>query len=420
MKYLIEEATLTGIADAVREKKGTTDLIQVSNLATEISNIQGGGTVEELTITSNGTYDPPAGIDGYAPVVVNVPQDGAPTAEELTFTGSSKYLFANNNWNWFIKKYGNQIIIKADDLSYCFDGSNKLTSIPLVISANGTMAQNVNTSYIFRLCSKLIDLPRIENFILTNMTGMFYGCQSLKEIPEDYFNNVDMTSSSLRNNSLNSVLSYCHTLRKVPEVIIKAHYNHSDTLYWNSSLFAGLDALYCVDELLDLPPYQNLKESYAWTNNVFANFGWYCRVKNITFRVQEDSTPYTTKWSNQTINMSYCGYDGLGGVLRNYFVATDDIIKDKEVKDDTTYQALKDDPDYWTEDINYSRYNHDSAVRTINSLPDTSAYLTAHGGTNTIKFNGQSGASTDGGAINTLTEEEIAVATAKGWSVALV
>ena len=71
-------------------------------------------------------------------------------------------------------------------------------------------------------------------------------------------------------------------------------------------------------------------------------------------------------------------------------------------------------------DINYSRYNHNSAVRTINSLPDTSAYLATAGGTNTIKFEGQSGASTDGGAINTLTEEEIAVATAKGWSVALV
>ena len=70
--------------------------------------------------------------------------------------------------------------------------------------------------------------------------------------------------------------------------------------------------------------------------------------------------------------------------------------------------------------INYSRYNHDSAVRTINSLPDTSAYLTANGGTNTIIFKGASGASTDGGAINTLTEEEIAVATAKGWTVSLV
>jgi hypothetical protein len=65
--------------------------------------------------------------------------------------------------------------------------------------------------------------------------------------------------------------------------------------------------------------------------------------------------------------------------------------------------------------VNYSRYNHDSAVETINSLPDTSAY-----GTNTIKFKGASGALTDGGAINTLTEEEIAVAAAKGWTVTLV
>ena len=43
MKYLIEEATLTGIADAVREKKGTSDLIQVSNLAQAIIDLPTGG-----------------------------------------------------------------------------------------------------------------------------------------------------------------------------------------------------------------------------------------------------------------------------------------------------------------------------------------------------------------------------------------
>lgn len=67
-----------------------------------------------------------------------------------------------------------------------------------------------------------------------------------------------------------------------------------------------------------------------------------------------------------------------------------------------------------------ARYNHDSAVETLNSLPDTSEYLATAGGTNTIKFNGIQGALTDGGAINTLTEEEIAVATAKGWTVTYV
>ena len=96
------------------------------------------------------------------------------------------------------------------------------------------------------------------------------------------------------------------------------------------------------------------------------------------------------------------------------------ITADKEVTDDATYQALKNDPDWFTCDIKYSRYNHDSAVRTINSLPDTSAYLATAGGTNTIKFKGAAGSATDGGAINTLTSEEIAVATAKGWTVTFV
>ena len=96
------------------------------------------------------------------------------------------------------------------------------------------------------------------------------------------------------------------------------------------------------------------------------------------------------------------------------------ITLDKQIKDASTYEALKNDPDYWTLDLHYSRYNHDSAVATINSLPDTSAYLASAGGTNTIKFKKDSGKLTDGGAINTLTEQEIAVATAKGWTVSLV
>ena len=95
------------------------------------------------------------------------------------------------------------------------------------------------------------------------------------------------------------------------------------------------------------------------------------------------------------------------------------IIANKEVKDDTTYQLLKNDPDWFTCDVNYSRYNHDSAVRTINSLPDTSK--AGHTGyDNIIKFKGASGAKTDGGAISNLTSSEIAVATAKGWTVTLV
>jgi hypothetical protein len=140
----------------------------------------------------------------------------------------------------------------------------------------------------------------------------------------------------------------------------------------------------------------------------------------MTFALQEDGTPYTVNWKNQDINLIPVGY-------RDYGTSTDlttkynsGITSDKGVDSDEKYQALKDDPDWYTLRKEYSRYNHDSAVATINSLPDTSAYLASKGGTNTIRFSGAAGSKTDGGGISTLTEEEIAVAAAKGWTVSLI
>ena len=34
---------------------------------------EGGGVIQPLAVTANGTYSPPAGVDGFAPVRVNVP-----------------------------------------------------------------------------------------------------------------------------------------------------------------------------------------------------------------------------------------------------------------------------------------------------------------------------------------------------------
>lgn len=130
------------------------------------------------------------------------------------------------------------------------------------------------------------------------------------------------------------------------------------------------------------------------------------------FTLKDDGTPYIVQWNNQTIDLTeYIGFCGYTDWITSY---NSGITADKQVSDSSTYNTLKNDPDWFTTDINYSRYNHTSAVNTINSLPDTSAYLTTNGGTNTIKFKGAAGALTDGGAINTLTEEEIAVAVSKG------
>ena len=166
---------------------------------------------------------------------------------------------------------------------------------------------------------------------------------------------------------------------------------------------------YSLDEIVGMNP----QTGNIGSNCFYNTFNYDCRVKNIIFATKEGGTPYSANWRGQAIDLSI----NVGYTDNITYIYNSGITADKQVTDDATYQSLKNDPDWFTTDVNYSRYNHDSAVNTINSLPDTSAYLASVGGTNTIKFLGESGKLTDGGAINTLTEAEIAVATAKGWTV---
>ena len=116
--------TFTNIANSIRLKTETTDKITPENMPAMIEGITTGGNVMELSITSNGTYRAPEGIDGYTPVIVNVPQDGAPPAEALALTGNCARLFYDGKWDWFLKQYGNQITTeKLTDVDRMFYNS---------------------------------------------------------------------------------------------------------------------------------------------------------------------------------------------------------------------------------------------------------------------------------------------------------
>ena len=150
------------------------------------------------------------------------------------------------------------------------------------------------------------------------------------------------------------------------------------------------------------------------SSNLFRDTFYYCsRLKDLIF-LKEEGTRGNLQ--GQTIDLrNDVGY--VQSLAGDFPVDHVDKSEFDLITDDESYQRFKDSENSFACSIEYSRYNHDSAVRTINSLPDLSGNT---GAANTIIFKGEAGSRTDGGAINTMTEEEIAVATAKGWVVSFV
>lgn len=63
-------------------------VIAINNGKLEARSVQWGGgapVIEALSVTENGTYTAPAGVDGYSPVTVNVPTQTLPSATGVSF-----------------------------------------------------------------------------------------------------------------------------------------------------------------------------------------------------------------------------------------------------------------------------------------------------------------------------------------------
>ena len=384
-KKLYEESSIQAIANAIREKNGETTTYKPSEMAAAITAITTGG--------------------------------GSGEVEPIVLSGSQSYGCFGKVASEYIKLFGNTISTENLQTTNNMFDSSTLEYIPFDL--NYKLEHEAQIQQMFFAAYSLKALPKINNVKPRNIQSLFQGCHNLIEISDNYFDNWNFdnfymaNSTSGYNGQCNSIFYDCHLLRKLPLHWV-AKMNPS-IVYSYSFYNNAFRNCYVLDEIVNLPvPFTKT----TWTGNAFSGTIDHChRLKSFTFKPNEDGTPVIVSWKGQTISLqSNVGYVQFGYPER----MRDAGIYDKQVEDDATYQALKDDPDWWTFKVAYSRYNHDSAVATINSLPDTSAYLTANGGTNTITFKGAAGSATDGGAINTLTEEEIAVAAAKGWTVTLV
>jgi hypothetical protein len=313
-----------------------------------------------------------------------------PPKSAFTIKGACTYSFSGEAWNWFLINYADKLtskdITNANNMFY----SNPIERIPVTLN----LSTSCDTSSMFKQCKKLQELPPITNFTPGN--ELCLDCLSLTSLNGNVFTVIGS------NFPANKLFPSCYKLKSLGDLFK----NVPDVIAGNSifGMYDTFNYCYSLKEITDLPYVYSTYGDYYFFGACFKNCAG---LRKLTFRNQVVGV--TTKTCTLDLTSDVGWVDRTTGLNRG-------LPESKMVNSVETYQALKNDPDWWASYVEYSSYNHDSAVETINSLPDVSI----NGVKNTIKFKGIAGSKTDGGAINTLTPEEIAVADAKGWLVTLV
>ena len=396
---IINDTNLTNIANAIREKNGLTDTYKPSEMAGAILAITTGGS-------SGGDVEWPTSIYGYLQYFNYCGQIDSLLAlvPELTLRHNLYSVSSNQH-----------------QLTNMMNGSSLEDMSNLIIIIPSGIQQMSQTFYD---CNNLKALPeiRITGRTLSGITEFFYNCWNLREIDKDIFKykNEDGTLYDGTTMAWNitskgvwrNVFANCYSLRELPELPSEVTINSSNSSNGFNSMCKNC---YALKEIVNFPiPYGSASGDmyYQTFYNCYA-------ARRFTFATQEDGTPYVSTFSGATVDLS--NNFGHSNTYNNNFtdnnsgITEDMIVSTGLGKVSDPHNARTNYPDTWVASGHLvSPYGHDAMVETINSLPDTSAT-----GTNTIKFKVNQGEYIEGGS-NALTEAEIAVATAKGWTVSLV
>ena len=369
-KVSINELTLTNIGAAIREKTGKNDLIAPGDMPAEIRAIVSGG----------GGFD-------VEPIVLTGSQDGSCSGELST---------------QYIKLFPNNISTQDVTITYNMFLNSSLSKIPFDINCKHSTYQNMGS--MFSNCQQLEEVPKVNNAYPERIDSFFKNCYRLRTLPDDFGGNWNWSRvQTYAAAYCGNIFDSCYSLRQIPQNLINNLYGVQTTMarVFYYSLFNNCSSL---DKIENLPV-----STASYTSNAFFSTFNYCnRLHQLTFAPYEGSV----KWSNQTIDLTTCGYT-TSSVYTNYILNYNSgITADKEIKDSTTYDKLKNDPDRFATTASYSLYAATQAIHTLNSLPTTT------GSGCTIKF--KSGAGSGSGkndSMATIPESYIAAAAAKGWTV---
>lgn len=285
-----------------------------------------------------------------------------PSGTPYKIRDTAQYAFAYNNHKWILENFK----LDTSDtttLSYMFYNSSEIEKIPDMDTSKAT-----KMNAMFYGCNKLKSIPKIDTSNATDIDDIFSRCDLITEVPE-----LDISKAK----NLDGMFQYCYSLKSIPRSILDNCFKPELQYYYQFYYYAFTNC-YRLTELLDL----DIANGYTSTSNMFNSTFDYCSsLRRLTFKTNEDDTPIVTSMSNQTIDLSRCvGYFSYSSAAQKY---AGDIE--------------------WTTKASESFYNRDSMLETIKSLPVVTKC--------TIKFKKEQG--------QLLTEDEIAIATSKGWTVTL-
>lgn len=382
----------------------------IENLASTIETVTAGGSTtlqtKSITITENGTQSviPDEGYDGLEKVDIttNVPSSGGDISEYWDTTLSSDtYVGGVSSWVNMLKKLPDNITISGTNGNNLFYGI-PFAEIPMVNTSNLTI-----TSNMFYQAKKIITIPLLDTSNVTNMTNMFYSCSSLKTIPlintskvtemGSMFNNCTSLESVPTLNTANvrnmgSMFFQCNKLKTIP-LLDTSNVTDMNQMFIRCTGLLEIPAL-------DTSKVTNMREMFNSCNvlvnapqfntenltNMAYMFTYCSKLKTIPEFNCHKVTSISSAFNGCTALTTLGGFLNFGEALPTTTAANNGNWQI------TLTQSTK--------------LTHDSLMNVINKLYDI-----ATKGCKTQRLNI--------GATNMakLTEEEVAVATGKGWTV---
>ena len=326
-------------------------------------------------INQNGDYD----VREKATVVVNVPEKvlGSKTITEngvynpindgldgynyvnvaTSGVNINDYYYTKDTYSGGIRSYIKDVpTLNTENLTTMyafFAGCQNLTNIPNINTSKVT-----NMSTMFNGCNKIKTIPALNTSKVTDMSGMFSECPALIEVPELDTSNVT---------TMSSMFNRCKNLKTVPTM--------------NTNKVTNMALMFSYSGITTIPQLDTSKVTNMY--NMFYSCLDLITIPKLNFENVNNVSGFLTGASN-VINIG--GFENLGKAY----------LTNKSANY-TNYGLVL---------TNCSKLTHDSLMNVINNLYD-------------IKTKGCQAQRLQLGPTNLakLTEEEIQIATDKGFNV---